>query len=59
MRSDLRKFAAQQEMHVKPGPRQHQAIKAADGTTANNANAWFARVHADLLINVGVLFYTC
>ncbi|MNH16527.1 hypothetical protein D3C79_761730 [compost metagenome] len=51
-------LTAQQEMHIETGPCQHQPIKAADSTTADDADTWFARMHANLQVNVSGLFYT-
>ena len=38
-------FAAQQEMHIEAGARQHQAIEASDGTRADDAYTWIGCRH--------------
>src|SRR3989344_1694251 len=38
-------FAAQQEMHIEAGARQHQAVEASDGTRADDAYTWIGCRH--------------
>ncbi|MNC68295.1 hypothetical protein D3C75_1188720 [compost metagenome] len=51
-------LAAQQKMHIETGPGQHQPIKAANGATANDADARGVRMHANLQVKGQHSFYT-
>ncbi|MNY68640.1 hypothetical protein D3C86_2064360 [compost metagenome] len=42
-------FTAQEEMHLEPGTRQHQAIEATNGAGSDHADTRAARVHPALL----------
>ncbi|MNG12039.1 hypothetical protein D3C84_956220 [compost metagenome] len=47
--ADRIELATQKEMHIEPGPGQHQAVVTANGAGTDDANTRTAGVHPDLL----------